>query len=173
MNLPSLSSLRSLLPGSSTVTPGSFQASDPASQGGASAPLLWLAIALVVNFGAVADAAAFWGWPPSVAFMNSATAQTAVVAVLVPLIGLLLNYRSRNKEAAADVTKTAIAAQRAQAPQQAGAQGAPQCTECDEIGHDGDHCPHVPPPLADELGEKAQGAPEEEMEYPTEARTES
>lgn len=99
-------SLRSLLPGQAP-----FVASDPASQGGASAPLLWLAVALVVNFGAVADAAAFWGLPSAVAFCSSAVAQSAVVAVLVPLIGLLLNYRSRNKEAAADVAKAALAAQ--------------------------------------------------------------
>jgi hypothetical protein len=117
MNLPfGLSRFTALLPGAAPGQPGVFQASDPASQGGASTPLLWLAIALVVNFGAVADAAAFWGLPSAVAFCSSAVAQSAVVAVLVPLIGLLLNYRSRNKEAAADVAKASLAAQ---GPQQA------------------------------------------------------
>ena len=122
MTLPALadaeSRLRALLPGQA---PAPFQASDPASQGGASAPLLWLAIALVINFGAVVDAAAFWGLPSAVALMNSATAQTAIVAVLVPLIGLLLNYRSRNKEAAADVAKASLAAQAQAAPAADGA----------------------------------------------------
>jgi hypothetical protein len=112
------SRLRSLLPGQA---PAPFQASDPASQGGASSPLLWLAVGLVVNFAAVADAAAFWGLPAAVAFMNSNTAQTAVVAVLVPLVTALLAYRSVNKRTAA---KVAIAAAQAQAPQQAGDGGA-------------------------------------------------
>jgi hypothetical protein len=113
VNLPPWASrFAGMLPGASAAPdPGTFQASEPMSQGGASTPLLWLAVALVVNFGAVADAAAFWGLPSAVAFCSSAVAQSAVVAVLVPLIGLLLNYRSRNKEAAADVAKAALAAQ--------------------------------------------------------------
>lgn len=105
MNLPSLTDLesraRSLLPGAASPPP--FPASEPASQGGASTPLLWLAVALVVNFAAVADAAAFWGLPAAVAFCNSNTAQTAVVAVLVPLVSALLAYRSANKRTAAKV----------------------------------------------------------------------
>lgn len=106
-----LSRARALLPG--RQAPGEappFPASDPASAGGASAPLLWLAVFLVVNFAAVADAAAFWGLAPAVAFMNSNTAQTAVVAVLVPLVSALLAYRSVNKRTAASV---AIAAAQA------------------------------------------------------------
>jgi hypothetical protein len=97
--------LRGFLPGAARP----FVASDPASQGGASSPLLWLAVGLVINFAVVADAAALWGLPAAVAFMNSNTAQTAVVAVLVPLVTALLAYRSVNKRTAADVAKAALA----------------------------------------------------------------
>jgi len=111
MILPSLadaeSRLRSLLPGQA---PAPFVASDPASQGGASSPLLWLAVGLVINFAAVADAAAFFDLRSAMEFCTNPVAQAAVTAILVPLIALLLNYRAKNKQTAASV---AIAAQQA------------------------------------------------------------
>ncbi len=113
-----------LLPG---AAPPPFVASEPASQGGASTPLLWLAVGLVVNFAAVADAAAFWGWPSAVRFCESAVAQSAVVAVLVPLIGILLAYRAANKNTAAKVV-VAQANAVAQGPQQAPASAATVAT---------------------------------------------
>jgi hypothetical protein len=133
MSLPfGLSRFTALLPGAAPAPQpissggnGTFQASDPASQGGASTPLLWLAVGLVINFALVADAAAVLAWPPAVAFMNSNTAQTAVVAVLVPLVTALLAYRSVNKRTAASVVRASIAAQQAQVAPQPAADGAP------------------------------------------------
>jgi hypothetical protein len=117
MSLPSLADaagrLRSLLPGQA---PAPFQASDPASKGGASSPLLWLAVFLVCIVAGLWIAAGFFGLPSAVAFCFNLTATAMVVGILVPLIGLMLNYRSRNKEAAASVVRATIAAVAPPAP---------------------------------------------------------
>lgn len=86
-----------------------FPASNPASAGGASSPLLWLAVGLVILFGVIVAAAALFGLPSAERFMSNATAQTAIVAIMVPLIGLLLSYRSFNKNVAAKVAIAAAA----------------------------------------------------------------
>lgn len=107
MSLTDLESrAKALLPAAAPA----FQASVPASQGGASSPLLWLAVGLVLLYAGVVGAAAFFGLPSAERFMGNAIAQGSFVAIQVPLIGLLLNYRSKNKATAASV---AIAAQQA------------------------------------------------------------
>lgn len=116
MNLPDLGALKDEAVGAverlrAPVQPPDFQASDPASAGGASTPLLWLAISLVVEYGAVVAAAALFGLASAKWFMGNSVAQTAFVAIQVPLIGLLLNYRSRNKRMAADLAVAHVQAQ--------------------------------------------------------------
>lgn len=114
MSLPGpLAALVRFLPGQGAAPapapPSDFRASEP---GGASAPLIGLAVSLICIVAGLWIAAGFFGLPAAVAFCSNLAATAMVVAVLVPLIGLLLNYRSRNKEAAATV---AVAAHQAAA----------------------------------------------------------
>lgn len=117
MNLPSLASLRSMLPGSPVTLgpfppqPGAFQASEP---GGASAPLTWIVIGFCVELMLIIAAAAL-GFQPAQQLCAPGwiLAFSSLLGVLVPA---LLAYRSFNKHTAAKV----VIAQ-AQGPQQAAA----------------------------------------------------
>jgi hypothetical protein len=109
-----LSEARAFLPGRAVAllrageggeAPG--VASEP---GGASAPLIWLVILLVLILAAIWVAAGLFGLPSAQWFCDKAlNSAAAVLGVLVPS---LLAYRSMNKATAA---KVAIAAQAAPA----------------------------------------------------------
>jgi len=107
VNLPSLASLRSLLPGQA---PAPFQASDPASQGGASPWFIGIVVAQCIVI-TVAWVLAIAGWPHAQWFCERAW--QGVAAELGILVPALLAYRSFNKHVAA---KVAIAAAQGPAP---------------------------------------------------------
>jgi hypothetical protein len=114
MNLRWLSPARALLPGAlrapeDDCAPAPFLASEP---GGASDPLIWLVILLVLILASLWIAAGFFGLPAAQWFCDHALNSAA--AVLGVVVGPLLAYRSFNKRTAA---KVAIAqAGQAQAP---------------------------------------------------------